>query len=215
MTCSCCRADALDIFSDRAARREARRYLKNGLGGADANRLVAWAEEEGLEGASVLEVGGGVGQLQAELVRRGAARGTVVELLEHYAPFADEVARGAGIDDRTSFVVADLTADPDSVDQADVVVLRRVVCCSPHGPRLLAAAAGKARRTVLMSYPRDTRTMRFAARLQNAVLALGRKRFRAFVHPVAQLDHAVREHGFERTRSERGVIWETAAFERR
>src|SRR6478672_9355906 len=34
--CDCCVGDALDIFSERSARRELRRYLRRGLGGTDA-----------------------------------------------------------------------------------------------------------------------------------------------------------------------------------
>ena len=75
MPCSCCAGEALDIFSEKGARRELRRYLEHGLGGGDAKLIAAWATEAGLEGETVVEVGGGIGQIQAELVRRGAARG--------------------------------------------------------------------------------------------------------------------------------------------
>ena len=68
MQCSCS-ADRLDIFDEKAARRALRRYLDDGLGGSDALRIAAWAEDGGLDGRSVVEVGGGIGQIQAELLR--------------------------------------------------------------------------------------------------------------------------------------------------
>lgn len=213
MPCSCTAADSLDIFSEKAARRALRRYLRKGLGGADAKLIVAWAEEGGLEGATVVEVGGGVGQIQAELVRGGAAGGTVVEVLSDYEGSALELARAVGIADRTSFVVADLLETPDAVEPADVVVLRRVVCCSPDGPELLGVAAGRARRTVLASYPRDRAVIRGVVRLQNAVFALLRKRFRIFVHPSVELERMAARHGLSRARVSRGAVWETAQFD--
>ena len=84
MPCSCCAGESLDIFGEKSARRELARYLEKGLRAADARRMVAWAEQTGLEGASVADVGGGIGQVQAELLGRGAARGTVVEVVPAY-----------------------------------------------------------------------------------------------------------------------------------
>lgn len=211
MPCSCS-ADRLDIFDEKAARRALRRYLDDGLGGSDALRIAAWAEEGGLVGRSVVEVGGGIGQIQAELLRRGAATGRVVELVPDYEGPAGELARGAGVADRSSFALADLLEEPESVELADIVVLRRVVCCTPDGPELLAAAAGKARQALFASYPRDRVLVRLVFRLENLGLALFRKRFRSFVHRPEQLERAAAGRGFARARVARGLVWETAQF---
>jgi Methyltransferase domain len=213
MPCSCGVAtDRLDIFDEKAARRALRRYLENGLGGSDAVQIAAWAEEGGLDGISVVEVGGGIGQIQADLLRRGAATGRIVELVPEYEGPAGELAAAAAVADRSSFEIADLLAEPGTVEPADVVVLRRVVCCTPDGPALLAAAAGKARRTLLASYPRDRVLVRLVFRLENLGLALFRKRFRSFVHRPDELARAVEGRGFMRSRVSRGLVWETVQF---
>jgi 16S rRNA G966 N2-methylase RsmD len=211
--CSCCAGEALDVFGEKSARRSLRRYLRKGLGGNDARQIAAWATDGGLEGATVVEVGGGIGQIQAELVRRGAERGTVVEVVGGYERTARELADAIGIADRSTFLLADLVEAPDAVDRADVVVLRRVVCCSPVGPSVLAAAAGRTRRTLLASYPRDRLAVRAVIRLQNAGLALMRKRFRVFVHPPAALERAAAEQGLRLARTSRDAVWETAQFD--
>lgn len=213
MPCSCCAGEALDIFGEKGARRELRRYLRKGLGGDDATLIAAWAAEGGLEDVTVLEVGGGIGQVQAELVRAGAARGTVVEVVSGYEDAAAGLARALAIDDRTSFVLADLLETADAVEAADIVVLRRVVCCSPDGPALLEAGAAKARRTLLASYPRDRVAVRAVVRLQNALFGVIRKRFRIFVHPPESLERAAARHGLRRSRVSRGTVWETAQFD--
>jgi magnesium-protoporphyrin O-methyltransferase len=213
VACSCRTGESLDIFSDKGARRELRRYLRNGLGGDDAKLIAAWAEEGGLDGASVVEVGGGIGQIQTELLRRGAAAGRVVEVVVGYEDAASELARAAGVAERTSFVLADLLEEAEDVEPADIVVLRRVVCCSPRGPELLGIAAGKARRTLLASYPRDRAVTRVFSRLENVLFALIRKRFRSFVHAPEELERQVARHGLRRMRTSRGWIWETAQFD--
>jgi len=211
--CSCCASDRLDIFDERAARRALRRYLANGLGGTDALQIAAWAEEGGLDGASVVEVGGGIGQIQADLLRRGAATGRVVELVAEYEAPAAELVEAASVAERSSFQLADLLSEPEAVEEADVVVLRRVVCCTADGPALLAAAAGKARRTLLASYPRDRLLVRAAVRLENLAFAVLRKRFRTFAHRPDELERAVAREGLTRTRLSRSFAWETAQFE--
>ena len=211
--CTCCGGEALDIFSERSARRELRRYLRQGLGGGDAKLIAAWAEEGGLAEAAVLDIGGGIGQVQAELLRRGAASGRVVEVVSGYESAAAELARAVDVTERTSFVVADLLDSPESVDPADIVVLRRVVCCSPRGPELLGIAAGRARRVLLASYPRDRVANRLFSRIENAVFWLLRKRFRSFVHPPEELERAAARQGLRRTRTSRGIVWETARFD--
>ena len=213
MPCTCCGGEALDIFSERSARRELRRYLRQGLGGGDAKLIAAWAEEGGLAEAAVLDIGGGIGQVQAELLRRGAASGRVVEVVSGYEGAAAELARAADVAERTSFVLADLLESPESVEPADIVVLRRGVCCSPRGPELLGIAAGKARRVLLASYPRDRAANRLFSRIENAVFWLIRKRFRSFVHPPEELERAAAPQGLRRTRTSRGIVWETARFD--
>jgi hypothetical protein len=212
MPCSCCAAESLDIFDEKAARRALRRYLESGLGG-ESKLIGEWAEEGGLDGATVVEIGGGVGQIQAELVRRGAARGQVIEVVPGYEAPAGELARAVEIADRTSFALVDLLEEPDAVEPADIVVLRRVVCCTPDGPKLLGVAAGKTRRTLLASYPRGRAVSRVVVRLENALLWVLRKRFRAFVHEPAELERAVSQHGLRLARVSRGLVWETAEFE--
>jgi len=213
MPCSCCAGESLDIFGERGARRELRRYLRDGLGGDDAKLIAAWAEEGGLAGATVVDVGGGIGQIQGELVRRGAATGTVVEVVGAYAQPAAELADAVGVAGRSTFLLADLLQDSSGVAPADIVVLRRVVCCSPDGPALLGIAAGKARRTLLASYPRDRAVNRAFSRLENLFFRMVRRRFRSFVHRPDELDRAAARNGLRRTRTSRGVVWETAQFE--
>ena len=46
--------------------------------------MVNEVAARGVEGAEVLEIGGGVGAIELELLRRGAARATNVELSHGY-----------------------------------------------------------------------------------------------------------------------------------
>lgn len=117
-------------FGDRFARRVARRYQKHGLNKTQL-QLVGFLAERGLEDASVLEIGGGLGEIQIELLRRGAAKVTNLEISEGYEPRASELLEASGMTDRVDRRILDIATSPEQVDAADVVVLHRVVCCYP------------------------------------------------------------------------------------
>src|SRR6476659_4876443 len=57
-----------DFFGGRFARRVAARYRKRGLD-KTASRIVAFLEGQGVTDATVLEIGGGVGEIQLELLK--------------------------------------------------------------------------------------------------------------------------------------------------
>ena len=73
--------------------------------------------------------------------------------------------------------------------------------------------ATKARRMLLASYPRDRWLARVLLRLENAALAVIRKRFRAFVHAPGELERAAGRRGLTRSRVARGMLWETAQLD--
>src|SRR3954469_5968085 len=125
----CCNPRGCDrFFTPRFARRVAERYRKRGLD-KTARRMVEFVEARGVEGATVLEIGGGVGEIQIELLKRGAARAINLELSPAYEAEAAALLRDAGLEHRVERRLLDLAADPEAVDPADVVVLHRVVCC--------------------------------------------------------------------------------------
>ncbi|MGH3134281.1 MAG: class I SAM-dependent methyltransferase [Gaiellaceae bacterium] len=195
------------------ARRSLERYRKKGLDGVE-RRMVDAVSAVGLEGARVLEIGGGIGTLQSELLDRGAERGEVVELVAAYESYAHELAREKGLEERTLFRVADVLEAPDTVEPADIVLMNRVVCCTPDGVELAGHAARLARSTLALSFPRDVFWVRMGLRLVNAGLRLFGRSFRVFLHPPAALAAAAEAEGLRPAGSGRGAMWEFAAFRR-
>jgi len=201
------------MFSPRTARRSLERYRSKGLDEIE-RRIVASAKVAGVQGARVLEIGGGIGVIQAELLQVGAATGEIVELVVAYEPYARELASDKGLSDRVTFRVVDLVQDPDDVEPADVVVLNRVVCCSPDGIELTGIAGRLARRTLVLSYPRDVVWVRLGVGLINLGQRLFGRSFRAFVHSPAKLRAAVEEQGLRATDLGRTAFWEYSTLER-
>jgi hypothetical protein len=201
------------MFNPRIARRSLEQYRRKGHGDLE-KRMVAAASEGGLEGARVLEIGGGIGTIQSELLEAGAERGEVVELVSAWEPYARELAHDKGLVEHTSFRVADVLDAPETVERADVVVMNRVVCCSPDGVQLAAVAARLAAHRLVLSFPRDVFWVRAGLRAVNVGLRLMGRSFRVFAHRRDALLGAAQSEGLGLVEGGRGRIWEFAALER-
>ncbi len=176
--------------------------------------LAAVPPEDLHASSSVLEIGGGVGAVQAELLLRGAGTGEVVEVVGAYEPFAQRLAQSRGLGTRTTFRVLDLLGRPDEVAAADVVVLNRVVCCSEDGVELTAAAAALTRGTLLISFPRHSGFAALLQRIQHRVFRLLGRRYRFFVRPASVLIGAATAQGLSVRSRGRDGIWEYVALGR-
>jgi 2-polyprenyl-3-methyl-5-hydroxy-6-metoxy-1,4-benzoquinol methylase len=210
----CCNPRGCDrFFGPRFARRMAKRYRKRGLD-KTARRMVEFLEGRGIEGATVLEVGGGIGEIQIELLERGARRAINLELSPAYDEEAAILLREAGVEARAERRLHDIAADPAGVEPADVVVLHRVVCCYPDYERLLGAAADHARRLLVFSYPPRNSASRLVARLQNRAFGLLGREFRIFAHPPAAMLAVLGDRGLRPTFAHRGLVWRVAGLER-
>jgi methyltransferase family protein len=203
-----------DFFGGGFARRMAGRYRKRGLD-RTARRMVAFLEARGVAGETVIEVGGGVGEIQIELLKRGAARAVNLELSPAYDGEAKRLLAEAGLADRAERRLHDIAVDPEGVPAADVVVLHRVVCCYPDYERLLGAAADHARRLLVFSHPPRNLISRAAFATQNLFFRLRRSEFRTFAHPPAAMLDVLSARGLTPEYAHRGLIWRVAGLERR
>jgi 2-polyprenyl-3-methyl-5-hydroxy-6-metoxy-1,4-benzoquinol methylase len=211
---SCCPSrDYHRFFNQRFARRLANRYTKRGLD-PTAQTMVEFLQALGIEGASVLEIGGGIGEIEVELLKAGAARAENLELSSAYQEPARTLAAQAGIQGRIDWRIHDLAQDPGAVEPADLVVLHRVVCCYPDYERLLGAAADHARRALVFSYPPRNPLSRAFYGVFNLVMRLARSSFRGFAHPPAAMLAVLEDHGLRPTYQRRGRIWQVAGMER-
>jgi 2-polyprenyl-3-methyl-5-hydroxy-6-metoxy-1,4-benzoquinol methylase len=211
----CCRPPRgyTRVFSERAARRDAKRYRREGLD-ETAAAMVRFLRERGVEGASVLEIGGGVGAVQVELLEAGAARATNLELSSEYEEEALALAREHGVEERLERRLGDVVEAPGLAGPADAVVMHRVVCCYPDYDALVGAASERARRYLVMSFPRSRWAIRAGFATVNAAARLLRWEYRTWVHPPGAIVAAAEQRGLRLVRESSGRVWQIAALER-
>ena len=208
---SCCNpTDYRRLFSRKHASRDAHRFRQSGLRGTSRD-LVELAGD--VRGASILDVGGGVGAIELELLAAGAERATNVELSGGYEEAAAKLIAERGVEGRVERRVGDfVTAE---IELHDVVVMHRVVCCYPDADALVGTAADHAQRLLLLTYPQDGPLLHLGFRAINLWLRLSRCGFRTYVHPVTLIDAVAEAHGLRlERRKPAGRLWESAAYRR-
>jgi magnesium-protoporphyrin O-methyltransferase len=209
----CCQTDYDALFDDRAARRELAAYRRNGAGGSTA-RLVAAIRDAGVVRASLLDIGGGVGVIGAELLAAGASSLTDVEYSRPFLEAArDEIAR-RGFGDRARFLHGDFVALAPEVPAADVVTLDRVVCCYVDWVSLVDRSVERARRLYGLVYPRDRFYVRWVIGLSTLIGRLFGSTLPFRVHPDRLVDARIRAAGFEPILHQRGIAWQTVLYRR-
>ncbi len=210
---SCCPGDYHRFFGKRFARRLARKYQKRGLD-KTARKMADFLRDRGIEDATVLEIGGGVGEIEIELLKAGAARTQNLELSPGYEDEARKLAEEAGVGPRVDWRIHDIAEDPEGVEPADIVVMHRVVCCYPDYERLLGAAADHARRALVFSFPPRNALFRAFYGVFNFVMRVIRSSFRGFAHPPGAMIAVLEGRGLRRAYEDHVGIWRVAGLER-
>ena len=212
MPCNCCEITD-HAFTEAEARAEVRDYRKRGP--ASQTKLMLEAIRSlGLKDAAVLDVGGGIGTIYHELLEDVAREATHVDASSAYLKVATEEAKRRGHSERVKFIHADFTDVASDLPKADVVTLDRVVCCYPDFRGLLKAAAEKSRHAIALTYPRETWYMRIGIAVANFFQRLRNDPFRAFLHPIHEMESLLNSEGLRKISVRRLFVWEMALYQR-
>ena len=192
----CCSSCYDSAFDGRLAQRELREYRRKGPG--RASRAIADAlARKGVEGRTVLDIGGGVGAVHEELLARGVARVVDIDASRSYLEAARSEATRRGVAERVTFRYGDFVALAPDVEPADLVALDRVVCCYGDVDALVSLAAARTRRRLAITIPPDARPLRAVVAVGNAWYRLTRNPYRAYIHPHERVIAAARAAGLE------------------
>lgn len=209
----CCNPSGYrQFFDQKEARRSLRNFQRKGIDGM-ARVMVDYMISRGMEGRSVLEAGGGIGAVQVELLKAGAARAVNIELSGGYEDAATELLEREGLSERVQREVGDFTELADRF-RADDVVMNRVICCYPFMDRLMNAALSSSRRFVGATFPRDHMGSRVMVAVGNGYCRIRGVDFRSYVHPPEEIIATAESHGFEVAFRDRDLIWNAVVFEK-
>jgi 2-polyprenyl-3-methyl-5-hydroxy-6-metoxy-1,4-benzoquinol methylase len=202
-----------EMFGEREARRDLRRFRRRGPL-RSTRKLVEAIRAEGVAGATLVDIGGGVGAVQHLLLEAGAAATLDVDVSRPYTEAAAQEGERRGTRDRMDFRVGDFVAIAPEIPPADVVTLDRVICCYPDMERLIESSTSRSRRIFGVVYPRSSAPFRAAGVVGNLVMRLRGMDFRLHIHETEQIDRTIRLQGFELAHRSTTVIWQVFVYRR-
>lgn len=209
----CCGQDFERTFDADEAERDLRSWQEDGLPNSTAE-LIDALRAAGVEGASLLDIGAGVGMVHLELLAAGAARATDVDASSAYLATAREEAERRGFADRVAYHHGDVVNLAEDLPTADVVTLDRVICCYPDLAALLGAALRSGPRLIGLVHPTDAWWVRATASVLNALSWVLRRRDDFYIHRQREIDGILGEHGFRQLHKGGSRVWRVAVYER-
>jgi magnesium-protoporphyrin O-methyltransferase len=210
----CCQCQGIEaFFNKKLAVRELGRYLQKGPW-KTTRMLIEAIRAAGLEDATLLDIGGGIGAIQHELLSDGASRAVNVDASSAYLEAAKSEAQRRGHTGRVTYHHGDFVDLAQDVPPADVVTLDRVICCYHDVQRLVGLSAAQAKKLYGLVYPRDTWWVKAGFSLINLFMWALRNQFRGFVHPSRKVEAIVRANGLERHFYRTTLVWQVVLYAR-
>ena len=212
MYCSQCQGIE-EVFIQEYVSRELKSYRRKGPG--KTTRLLTEAiEKEGVEGLSLLDIGGGVGAIQHELIEEGVREVTSVDASTAYLEASREEAEKRGQADYVSYRRGNFVDLAEEIEAADIVTLDRVICCYPDMEKLVELSAKRARKIYGLVYPRDTWWVKAGLAIGNLYLRARGSAYRTFSHPTKVVEAIVRSNGFKEKSYHQSLMWQVVVYTR-
>lgn len=209
----CCGQDFERVFDAREAERDLRSWQEDGLPDSTAE-LIEALQAAGVDGASLIDIGAGVGMVHLELIASGAARALDVDASSAYLATARAEAERRGVGDRVSYRHGDVVDLAAELPPSDVVTLDRVICCYPDLGALLGAAMRPRPRLIGLVHPTDAWWVRASASVLNALSWLLRRRDDFYIHRQAEIDRLLGDAGFAQLHKGGSRVWRVAVYAR-
>ena len=211
---TCCQCEGIeDLFDKKTAAKELKEYRRDGVDDF-TGLLIETLADQGIEGLTLLDIGGGVGVIQHELLEMGVDRAINVDASRAYLAAAREEAERKGLTERVDYHHGNFVDLAGDIPPADIVTLDRVICCYHDMHALVSLSSVRARRFYGLIYPRDTWWMKMVRPLMNAWFWLVRNPFRFWLHPTESVDAVVRASGLELLFQTRSAAWQMAIYRR-
>jgi magnesium-protoporphyrin O-methyltransferase len=201
------------VFDQKTVAQKLKKYRTQGPD-KTTHMLIDALKAQGVEGATLLDIGGGVGAIQHELLKQGARSATDVEASSAYLTTAKAEAERQGLADRVTYRYGNFVDIAPDVEPADIVTLDRVICCYHDMEKLVGLSSARARRTYGLVYPRDTWWMRIGLAIGNVILRLSRSSFRSFAHSTKAVDAVIRGNGLKQKFYRRTFLWQVVVYAR-
>ena len=213
MTCSdnCSCVGVNTLFNEKSVRKEYKRYLRKG-GHKMTKKLVAALKKEDLTGKSLIDIGGGLGAIHHQLLEAGVETAIDVDGSEAYIAKSKEEAKRLNHEDKVTHHFGDYVEQAESVGEADIVTLDKVICCYKDMRELVSKSSENAMRYYGVVYPVDKWWTRSFSSIANIFVKFRSKEFQSYIHSTQEVEEIIFSNGFKRHFYYNNFIWQVILY---
>lgn len=209
-----CQCEGIEeSFSPDYVKKELARYQRKGPD-RTTQILTEAILERGVDGLTLLDIGGGVGMIQYALAEGGVQKITSVEASTAYLDASMGEAARRGYIDRISYAHGNFVDRADEISPADIVTLDRVICCFDQMEKLVGLSAERADKFYGLVYPRDVWWAKIVVAIGNLFYRLRGNPFRSFVHSTHEVEEILSRAGLKRIFYHQTLFWQVVVYGR-
>lgn len=201
-------------FNQNLAKKQLEKYQKKGPA-KTTQILVNYLRSKGIRDYTLIDIGGGVGAIQHELLKEGIEHVYSVDASSAYIEASKQEATRKGYLDRIDYIYGNFVDLAPKIPNADIVTLERVICCYPDMRDLVQSSISRTNKFYGVVYPRNTWWMRYGLKFVNVFSRLKRSDFRAFLHPKEEIHEIIDKNGFDWCFTKKSGVWVVEIFKRR
>ena len=209
--CQCAGCDSQ--FGAQHAAKDHKRYRRKGPD-VTTRLLLDGLKSQGLQDATLLDVGAGIGVVHHELLSAGARSAIHVDATDANIDIAREEAARHGHQGQVTFIRGDFVELAAEIPSADIVTLDRVICCYDDMEQLVGVSAAKARRLYGAVYPRERWLLKVWIAAENLARRVRGNPFRTFIHSIDAIDSILERNGLQRSWVRDTFAWRVAVYSR-
>ncbi len=210
----CCQCEGIELeFNAEGAESEIEEYRTEGPT-ETTQFLIDALTDQGVEGLTLLDIGGGVGAIQHAMLSAGASAATAVEASTAFAEAAEDQAQALGWSEQVEVMQGDFVELADTLAPHGIVTLDRVICCYHDMKSLVGLSAARASKLYGVVYPRYVWWNRIGFRVLNLFFWFSRSPFRTFVHPDAGVKSILDSIGMTKVFYRKTTFWQVVVYAR-
>ncbi|MFW9993104.1 MAG: methyltransferase domain-containing protein [Candidatus Odinarchaeota archaeon] len=212
MSCTQCKGIE-KTFNRKTALKELENYHIKGPR-KSSKMLLDHLKREDINGLTLLDIGGGVGVIQHELLKSGVSSAINVDASPSYLSVSKEEAKKQGYANRISYHQGNFIDLAPAIPPVNIVTLERVICCYPDLLALVASSSEKARNFYCLVYPRENILTKLGFAVVNFIQKVRRDNFRIFLHSRRDIHKVLYDNNFTTEYYRKTGFWQVEIFKK-
>lgn len=211
MNCCCPHSKSAGRFFSFFAHRHRKRFEKKGFELSQI-QLLSGLDQASYKDATILEIGSGVGHLHQTLLENGAKSAVGIDLSSKMNEEARQWAKERGLSKRTQYFDNDFIMIADELEDADITILDKVVCCYPDAESLVKKSLSKTQRVYALTYPRNRWYIHLVMNLLTLLMVIIGSDFRPYVHDPKNIEKWITNNNYNKTYEVSNFMWLTQIY---